>query len=136
MSFQIWLFAVSFFNFLEGHLKNPIPIHQEETHIYHKAFPCLPKSSKYLVRRCFEPPKTFLGGVWESKRPLTSYLEDEGFIVPKSQTVASGKLSGWWLSFKPCICVSQFGNHFPRHRGRNKCKVDTTMFLEHVRWMG
>ena len=38
--------------------------------------PILPKSSKYLLRRCLEPQKAFSGGVWGSKHPLRRYLED------------------------------------------------------------
>ena len=38
--------------------------------------PSLPKSSKYLLRRCLEPLRTFSGGVWEFKHLLTWCLED------------------------------------------------------------
>ena len=38
--------------------------------------PNRPKSSKYLLRRCFDPLKAFSGGVWGSKHLLTKYLED------------------------------------------------------------
>ena len=38
--------------------------------------PSLPKSSKYLLRRCLEPLKAFSGGVWGFKHLLIRYLED------------------------------------------------------------
>ena len=46
------------------------------TYLIQPYFPSLPKSSKYLLRRCLEPQKAFSGGVWGSKHLLSRYLED------------------------------------------------------------
>ena len=40
------------------------------------SIPSLPKSSKYLLRRCLEPLKAFSGGVSGFKHLLIRYLED------------------------------------------------------------
>ena len=34
-------------------------------------YPSLPKSSKYLLRRCLDPLKVFSGGVWRSNHLIT-----------------------------------------------------------------
>ena len=44
------------------------------------SIPSLPKSSKYLLRRCLEPLKAFSGGVWGFKHLLIRYLEDQGMV--------------------------------------------------------
>ena len=43
--------------------------------------PSLPKSSKYLLKRCLDPLKAFSGDVWGSQHLLTGYLEDKGEVL-------------------------------------------------------
>ena len=49
--------------------------HQEHNY-WHKIFPSLPKSSKYLLMRSLDLLKAFSVGVWSPKHLLTRCLED------------------------------------------------------------
>ena len=45
--------------------------------VSYRVYPSLPKSSKYLVRRCLEALKAFSGRIWGVQTPiLARYLED------------------------------------------------------------
>ena len=62
--------------------------------LWHKGIgimnPSLPKSSKYLLRRCFERPSQ--KGVWGSKHLLTRYLESLGMGCTFFEMRFSGEL--------------------------------------------